>query len=60
MRNTAPPALSNLAELIDVRPPLLTEITAALRHTEDYSWFRQLVERIMPEDAEAIFGQDTL
>lgn len=56
MEAVAPPALNGLANLLSRRPPVLTDLIAQIRHTEDYVWFAELTRRLFPDEADAILA----
>ena len=56
METIAPPALNGLANLLRRRPPVLSDLIALVRHTEDYVWFTDLARRLFPDEADAILA----
>ena len=55
-----PPLLSGLARLLFRAPPRLTGLMEFLRHTDDYNWFTDLVNRLLPNQVEQILADPNI
>ena len=53
MEAAAPARLSDLAELLQRRPPSLRELVTLVGYADDYAWFAGLVRHLFPEEAGA-------
>ena len=54
MLQELPPLLNDLADLITPLPPRLSALTARTDAVMDHGWFRQMVQDILPDQADSI------